>query len=256
MTVVVAVLCDGGVVVGTDSSATCGGLGLRTMEQEVRKVVVLRDEVIVAGTGEVGLGQRFVEIADDLAKKKVFSQKTPLDAARELCRLARADFESTGACKQVTSGSGQFLSADYGALVAFPNHNQPQLIEFAVGTLQPEMRTATSVWYASLGSGQLIADPFLGLMRKTFCPSGPPSLPTGRFITCWALDHTIDLNPGGIDGPIELAVLEADASGQLRARELPEEELQEHLVSVAEVHEHLAGFADRFDPARESKIPD
>lgn len=247
MTVVVAVLCDGGVVVGTDSSATCGGAGLRTIEQPCRKIEVVRDEVILAGTGEVGLGQRFVEIADELCKKKVFSQKPPLESSRELCRLARADFESTGACKHVADGRAQFLVADYGALVAFPYHNQACLIEFAVGTLQPEMRTAKSLWHGSLGSGQPIADPFLGLMRRTFCPGGPPTLATGRFIVCWTLEHTIDVNPGGINGPVELAVVEPDGHGQLRAREVPDEELQEHLLSVVEAEKHLASFANRLE---------
>jgi hypothetical protein len=79
MTAVVGVLCEGGVVVGTDSSATFAhDIGPEqqapTIEQCMDKLRVVGDSVIVVGTGAVGLGQRFCAIVEKAWKgKKMWS---------------------------------------------------------------------------------------------------------------------------------------------------------------------------------------
>lgn len=56
MTTVIGVLCSDGVVIGTDSSVTLGVAGrFSTIEQCSEKLDVIADQVIVAGTGAVGL---------------------------------------------------------------------------------------------------------------------------------------------------------------------------------------------------------
>ena len=60
MTVLVGVLCSDGLVVGADSIATSSA-GMHPLIQ-VRsddKIKIIGGRVIIAGTGAVGLGQRF-----------------------------------------------------------------------------------------------------------------------------------------------------------------------------------------------------
>ena len=59
MTILIGVLCKDGVVVGTDSSATFVAGGFGTIEQPTKKIDIIDEKIIVAGTGQVGLGQRF-----------------------------------------------------------------------------------------------------------------------------------------------------------------------------------------------------
>ena len=59
MTILVGILCKDGVVVGTDSSATFAAGQFRTIEQETKKIDIISGQIIVAGTGQIGLGQRF-----------------------------------------------------------------------------------------------------------------------------------------------------------------------------------------------------
>jgi hypothetical protein len=66
--------------------------------------VIVDERVIVAGTGEIGLGQRFCNIVQTAHPNKLF-QKDPIEVARQLTILAVNDFAST----KVTMGS-------YGAL--------------------------------------------------------------------------------------------------------------------------------------------
>ena len=64
MTVIIGILCEDGVVIGSDSSATYGQSPLvKTIEYEALKVEVLAGTVITAMTGAIGLGQRFNEQA-------------------------------------------------------------------------------------------------------------------------------------------------------------------------------------------------
>ena len=138
--------------------------------------------------------------------------------------------------------------------MAFWKHGKGHLVEFEVGTLQPEFKSDEGLWHVSMGSGQPIVDPFLGLMRKAFCATGRPQLPIGRFITSWALSHAIELNPGGINGPQAIAVLSAEGGKQPVARLLHDEELQEHLAMVDAVYKHMARFPEAF-LAEASDIP-
>ena len=58
MTVIIGALCKDGIVVGSDSSATFVAGSLPTIEQPTKKTFVIGDDIIFAGTGQCGLGQR------------------------------------------------------------------------------------------------------------------------------------------------------------------------------------------------------
>jgi hypothetical protein len=243
VTSIVGIACVDGVVVGTDSSSTFGAANIRTIEQPTNKIHVISDQVIVAGTGPVGLGQRFAEHVGTAWGDGSLKNKSPLDVARHLSRGAIADFASTHA-KQ-----GQ-----YGALVAYPCGSTPHLCEFAVDDFQPEMKD-DRIWYVSLGSAQLITDPFLGFLREVFWSKGRPKLQDAIFCVTWALDQAVSLNPGGVKGPIRLAVLER-SKGSWRARTLPDDELALHRQNVEEAKSHLRGFKDRHQAAEGVELPE
>lgn len=134
----------------------------------------------------------------------------------------------------------------YGALVAFRTGRELHLCEFAVADMQPELKT-NQLWYVSMGGGQSIADPFLALMRKVFWKDAMPTLAEGIFATVWALQHTIEVNPGGVNGPIHLATLtwkDGNVGGTQIARLLDPGEIEQHLESMASAEKHLAGFRD------------
>ena len=132
----------------------------------------------------------------------------------------------------------------YGALVGFPIGNQPFLCELAVADFQPEFKDK-GIWYVSMGSGQPITDPFLALMRSVFWTNGLPSVQDATFAVTWALDHAIEVNPGGINGPIRVAVLEQDPKhkNKVIARMLEDSELQEHEDNIEGAKDVLRDYA-------------
>ena len=236
MTLVVGILCTDGVVIGTDSAVTFGtGQGFHTIEQPLRqKIDIIDERVIVTGTGEVGLGQRFVDIVKKRWAEKDLRTNNIVDVGRRLARPAMEDFASTN----VAQGS-------YGALVALPCGRKAELVEFAVGNFQPEVKTKDN-WYASMGSGQLVADPLLGFMRTAFWGDNPPNRQEGIFAATMVLKLGCEMAPEGVEEPIQMAVLspDRDNKGKLSARRLEEGELDEHRGNVEDAIKYFGKYRD------------
>lgn len=124
------------------------------------------------------------------------------------------------------------------------------------GSLEPEFKS-NDRWFASMGSGQPLTDPFLGFLRKIFWTSSnqnAPSTKEGIFFAVWTLLHAIDVNPGGINGPIQLAVLANDGTGA-RARILEYSETAEHTASVEAAEEHLRDYRRKLSGEVQSDAP-
>ena len=243
MTIIIGVLCQDGVVVGTDSSATFGVSRVHTIEQPCKKIEIIDDHIIITGTGQIGLGQRFSEIVGRFWKEKGFRDKSAVQACRELCALAYNDFISTN----VSKGS-------YGSLLAFSANEKFNLCEFSIDDFQPELKTE-NIWYVAMGSGQNIADPFLGFMRRVFWKNTPPNINGAIFSVAWALNHTIDLNPGGIKGPSQIAILEYTNNGY-RARILSDAEIADHEDNINAAEEYLEKYKEILEDKSDKKIPE
>lgn len=243
MTAIVGLFCTDGVVIGADSSSTFSSGVENTIEQPTQKICIIEGRVIFAGTGEVGLNQRF----EAVLKKSVSGglKGTSLDISKAICRDALIDFQFTGL---------QAGGIGFGALVAFPVNQRPQLCECALKSFQPEMKTDKH-WFASMGSHQKITDAFLGYLKEVFWPSGPPTLHDGMFAVTWTLEHIIALNTGGINGPIRVAVLEMK-EGRAKARLLNDDEVDQHKQNVAEAKDHMRKFKEKFQPSADSAAPD
>lgn len=220
MTAVVGLWCRDGVVIGTDSAATLGTASFRTVEQPIEKLEVVENRVVIAGVGSVGHGQRFrVVVEERWAEGPPVSE---VGFARDLSAGAVRDFQTT----KTPRGA-------YGALVAFPCAERAVLCRFDSKDFQPELVTSR-LWYCSMGSAQAITDPFLALMREVFWREGPPTVHQGAFVVTWALDHAIAVNPGGVNGPVRLAVLRNDSSGPV-ATLLDSDALDSHRALIEDL---------------------
>jgi len=244
MTSIVGVLCKDGVVIGSDSSATFA-YGVRpTIEQPIKKVDIIEKNVIVVGTGQIGLDQRFTEIVKEAYSNKLFSQKPYIEIGRSLAQSAIDNFASTR-CEK-----GQC-----GALLAYATGDKFFLCEFAVADFQPEWKNE-NIWYVSLGCGQPITDPFLGFMRRIFWKEGMPNVADAIFVVTWTLQHAIDLNAGGINKPIQLGVLRPRTKERdYYASLITDQELQEHMNNVDDVEKYLTKYKETLLGERAATIP-
>lgn len=235
MTSIVGVLSRDGVVIGTDSSATLTYGQANLIEQPYEKIQIIGDRFIVAGTGQIGLGQRFTDIVQKALEARELENKSSLDIARVLAQKTRQDFYDT-----------KVEHNQFGALIAFPTGEKSNLCEFSLYDFQPEMKT-DKLWFTSMGSGQVITDPFLALIREVFWTDGMPSITEAVFAVTWALDHVVAINPGGINGPVKISVLEKKMN-KLRARMLSDEELFEHRENIKECKNALRELRHKHQP--------
>ena len=250
MTVNVGVLCDDGVVIGSDSAATLVAGRLPTIEHEkVLKIEVHGGNVITATTGSVGLAQRFNRrIKGVVNKGDIVKGNDPVEIGTALAELAIGDFRRTPSVTQNHPELGWGL----GALIALPINQKPELFEFDPVQFSPERkgdpdteRGDRSPRYVSMGSGQNIADPFLGLVYHVFWKDGGARVADAKLAVAWALHHTIRVNTGGVGGPLQMATLEKDGNNW-KAEHVDEGEVMEQV-------QDLEDYLRTYEPAMRAK---
>jgi hypothetical protein len=87
-----------------------------------------------------------------------------------------------------------------------------------------------------------------------FWNDGPPSLQDGIFAATWVMDHAIAINPGGVNAPLRIAVLEHTGQGY-KARLLSDEEIAPHRENVKGAKDYLRGYKDRHNPEAAPDLP-
>lgn len=241
MTAIVGVLCHDGIVIGSDSSTTFTHGNMRTIEQKGEKIEIVESRVIVAGTGPIGLGQRFCNIVKNTWNNNEFKGNA-MEVCKGLSKAYIQDFHST------------FLNKNmYGALVAFPCEQKLYLCEFDTEVFQPELKT-NNIWYCSMGSSQPITDPFLALIREIYWKEDLPSVNEAIFAVTWTLDHAVQINPGGVNGPVKIATLQK-VDKSFEARKLDEHELDEHRQCVEDAKTTLRELRARLNSNNTPNLP-
>ena len=233
MTVLVGVRCSDGIVIGADSRATNAQgpqplLGLTSNS----KIQIVKDRVIVAGTGAVGLMQRLVDHVEQALDGNVFTNLRRREATTNVTTRALTDFKNS---MVPTYGQDGWR---FGALIGVVIKGEPCLVEYGTVDFQPEVKEG-NLFFVSLGSGQTFADPFLAFISRVLWKGQSPDVETGKFGVYWALDHTIKTAFGLVGEPIKLAVLRK-ADAHWRAEELDTQEAAEY---VGELEDHIGNFA-------------
>lgn len=242
MTSIVGILCKDGVVIGADSSVTFSAGEHRTIEQSAEKIEIFGEKVIIAGTGAIGLSQRFSAIVSDYVSKNKLNKGSHLDVAKDLCGTAIKDFQST-----------LLQKCNYGVLSAFPSIGKPYLCEFGLLDFQPEFKTEEN-WFASMGSVQHITDSFLAFLRSIFWENEQPNVNEGMFAAKWTLDHAVAVNAGGVNAPVRIAVLEKIGE-KFIARKVPEEEIDEHQNMIVDIKTVLGEFMQGYKDPDKQDVP-
>lgn len=246
MTALVGIACDDGIVIGTDSSSTLSAGEIPTIEQKTKKLFCVADKVIMAVTGSVGLAQRFQAILERAWAPGGHFATNNLPAIEIAKYLSREMLQDMGFT---------FIQKiNVGALVAFEAEEKLHLVEYAVTDFQPEFKNQNP-FFVSMGSGQVICDPFMGLMRRVFWQDDQPSVGLGLFTVAWTLEHVIGLNPGGIAGPAQIASLTRNAENKLTAKVLSDNDLLEHRNFATKAEEHLSKFLFFQEEGGDAPIP-
>jgi 20S proteasome alpha/beta subunit len=245
MTLIIGIKCkDGSIVMGADGAATFGALGNSTAMQPTKKLSILQDRIIVGVAGPVGLGQRLKGEMDKLYQASVLSGIPPFEAMTIISQKFRVhilpELETARIAGQVIGNSLASQSALSATLVALPIRHVPSLFQFDQQGSPEE--TNNELPFVSIGSGQPLADPFLGLIRRVFWEGdGPPTINEAIFAVFWTLRHAISVSPGGVAEPIQIMSLIKDGKDWV-AKEYSAEEMEEHEEAIRAIEKNLHDF--------------
>jgi 20S proteasome alpha/beta subunit len=255
MTLIVGVLCSDGAVVGSDGAATLGQPGNPTVRQEVRKLDVLNDKIIVGVSGPVGLGQKIKYTIKEQWDENKFSGLDPIMVGSKISEGMRQHiaplFQTAQQAVPVVGNQMASASVISSSIVAMIVKHEPALIQFSFDAASEVV--TQDIPFVAVGSGQSLADPFLAFIRRVFWKDHLPTLSEGIFATLWTLQHAIEVHPGGVSKPIQMAVLKKDGDGC--AVELEESELQETYQSIEAAENRLATYKDEIQSAKTENIP-
>jgi hypothetical protein len=232
LTILVGVRCLDGVVIGCDSIATSsmGQFPLIHLPYD-GKIKIFSDKVIVACTGAIGFAQRLHEHIEAAIKGNVFTNFGVRDCTTNISKRFLTDLAGSNVWNHPQEG------IRFGALVAANLKDGPFLAEFATNDFQPEIKT-DKLFFVSMGSGQMLADPFLAFVSKVLWKNKMPAVDEAKFGVYWVLDHTIKLAPGKVGPPIRLATLRKVENVWVAA----EQDTQEFAQYVDEIEQHIGKF--------------
>ncbi|MDB5656117.1 MAG: hypothetical protein JWQ94_3730 [Tardiphaga sp.] len=231
MTVVVAFHCSDGVVIAADSMITPSMGGLSVGHHHGQKIAVLPGPQIFAIAGDIGQNARLRIIAET-NHHVIAGLAHSIDFPLQLTQAIIQQFTATGIQNEIGASP----------ILAFVHANEHQCCVFE-GRLQPRMLDEHH-YYAAHGSGKLSADPFLRFLTDVFCSKGRPTVREAIFLAAWTVQHVIDVNPGGVAGPVRMATIERDANGTLVARNLVADEIDEHLQAIESAATALRDWRD------------
>jgi hypothetical protein len=124
----------------------------------------------------------------------------------------------------------------------------PNVVSSKVQSNRDFSTVTTSTSRLGLASNALAR--FSGSWSMSFAEMASRNLREAVFLATWALDHVIETNPGGVAGPIRIAVFERDASGAYQPRTLPETEIAEHQQAVESAEAALRQWRDEKQSGR------
>lgn len=250
MTLIAAMKCQNGIVMGADGAATLVASQDRlTIRQSVKKkLCICQDQVIIGVSGDLGLGQRYTHELEELWRSKGLANLSPVACGVKIREAFWKHLEMEFRAAELlarSTGRPYGLSVGAQALVALGKSGEAVLLQFD-GKGSPEVITE-DLPFATIGSGQPIADPFLAFLRDAFWKNAPISVPDAIFAVLWTMRHAIDVNPGGLSDPIQIVVLEPDKKNRgYKARELSDKELEEHEQHIDGAKDALRNYKEKF----------
>jgi hypothetical protein len=210
-----------------------------------RKIQIFEERVIVATTGSIGFSQRLHFHVDAAVKGRVFDNLDIRESSGNISKRLLTDFAGTNVMHHPQEG------LRFGALLAAKVKDGHYLAEYATTDFQPEIKK-DKLFFVSMGSGQVLADPFLAFVRRTLWKDQMPTVDEGKFGVYWVLDHTVRLAPGRVGPPIRLATLRQVGDKWIASQQ----DTQESAQYIAELEAWIGEFVrGPIDIADAVKIP-
>jgi hypothetical protein len=240
MTVLVALLCKDGAILGADQAMSSVEGSLRLCETPTSKIRIFDDGFGgLATAGAVGAGQLAEEALRSLPRGPNASKWTPVRVLSEVQKaLVAAPHSMLDALKTMKMGPSpdglKTYSREsvgdgiYVQAVGTGTAARPAVVCYE-GAHTAVLLEDNKVIFNTLGSGSVLAQPYVSVIRGLLFPDRLPTMEEGLLSVYWALKHVIQYRAGGgVGGDIDIATFEFDREDRLRMC-MADEELTERI---------------------------
>jgi hypothetical protein len=253
MTLIIGVLCEGGVVVAADRQVTSAiflplanpqPLQMQTSTSATTKVTIIERDTLLGISGTPAIADTYEASINSHHQR--FTGGLYTNATRKLQEEIRgAILEHVKVAKELVGLIGQmhaYSQAVCECLLAAPFRDGVKLIQilqhgaFDVAKSELPIRV--------IGSGQIHADPFMVFLRNTFWPDRLPTVQEGILASCWAIDYAIEVGAPQVGRDIDAFTLSANERGRFRAVKVPEEQIKNHREFISAGRERLRDLAN------------
>lgn len=263
MTIIIGTLCRDGVVIGSDGMASLN-LGMTNfVGLNNLKTRIINNSVIVSSAGRDDVTNDFNRYLELNFESIASRYEDPVDFAQEICSgFWRKIFENYAKyppqvaqlLSQTPLPNGQMSIKNIGisSLLAF--YLKDKFYLFCLdenNNFYPQIVTENGLWYRILGSGFLVGNPSMLLIKKMLNIDATPSVEDAKLLVYWTIAHSIEASSGGIGGKISIAVLKKE---QDSIKCYFDENLEEQKTAIDSVYRHIWQFQKKETPTL--KIPD
>ena len=244
MTILVGILCQDGVVIAADGMAsqnlgTTPFVGISNL-----KVHPINDDLIVACAGDDNLMTHFIcflksnyltIFKEHQAKSSnVLALMTELGGkfAHHIMNIYRqypAEWYS-----QVLETFNRNGFSFQAVIALHFNHNH-YMFSYD-NRFNAMMLRDNGIWHIILGSGHLVANPSIHLVKKILNIKLMPKVDRGQILAYWTVSHAIDVSSGGIGGEIKIAVLQKSGEKYVVSTA---NNISEHEEFIEDMYKHI-----------------
>jgi 20S proteasome alpha/beta subunit len=264
MTVIVGVLCDGGVAIAADRQVTANAFvplnqpqTLQTSVASIIKISSIEKDVLLGVSGIPPIGDEYEQTIKDHYSR--FSTGLYENATRklkdEIRTIINEHIKTAALLVQVIGQAHAYSQAVCECLLAANFRDGIKLIQIlqhgAFDVAKPEMPIKV------IGSGQFHADPFMVFLKNTFWPTGLPTVQQGVLAACWAVDYAIEVGAPHVGRDIDAFTLAPNGKGRVRAEKVMDDQIKNHRQFIAAGRESLRELArvHHTSPTDATQIP-
>ena len=253
MTILVGILCTNGVVIASDGMASMNLGTTPFVGHSNLKTHVIDNKVIIACAGDDNLMTQFVHFFRsnylEYSKKHELQQSSSIfTLMHELSSQFAQDIinaikqypdELTNNLLQQINNNG----FDFNAIVGAPFNGKHYIFQYDT-FLRPHMLRENGIWHIILGSGHLVGNPSIHLVKKILNIKAQPEIDRGQILAYWTISHAIEVSSGGIGGEITTAVLQK-INGQYSAS--IENKVSEHKSFIEDMYNYIGKYGNSID---------
>ncbi len=241
MTAVLGVLCQDGVVLGSDGANSAVTQGGRIQYERAKyKVWTIGNCAMGVSSGSATVGQ-WLRIGVQRFCHKIDREDPDVyNAAENLQDQILRTMEKVGLEP----------SSNDKALVALSLGDSISLIQFSGATMVPKL-VEQDLHYESIGGGSRIVAPFFEFLKDIFWERQLPTVDEATIGVVWAMQHAIATSGAGVRSPISVGIMRKDKAPHILTPAEVSEEAEEYILRMKNALKELMK-----PTATEDQLPD